>query len=108
MLQEGVRPEVVRMEVLSFLLKPEELLSTYVTSLQERSALDLESGDGYLASIHALAVRHFQNFEFPLGAVIMTEETQDLWNIHYPHLTVQALNADRWVVHNNGWVEFVG
>jgi hypothetical protein len=106
MLTDRYSAQVVRMKPKDFLLDHIELIGRYHESGDVRARARLGLSKDSEEHIHQLIDKHFANFKYPIGAVIMDAKTWDQWS-EFSHLT-HVLAADRWVVRANGKVEYLG
>jgi hypothetical protein len=106
MMREDVDPQVVREEPSSFLLDDLKLLERHFVAFDALEAY--KAGDEEREKlINRLVAEHLQGFDHPIGAIIMNSSTWARWNDDEFVFLTDALSVDKWIVHDDGQVEYV-
>lgn len=109
MMREGADPKVTRQESSDFLLNDLELLENHFITFDalEKASSEMSDEDRDRL-VKSLVDKHLQSFDHPIGAVIMDSSTWAKWNDDEFVYLMDALSVDKWVVHDDGRVEYAG
>lgn len=108
MMKEGINPQVVRKESDKFLLSDMELIDEYLDLEARKDAHNLTSRQEMDRLIGELVAKHLQGFTYPIGAVIMDDRTWSEWTDSSLAPLVNALSVDRWIMYDDGRLEYAG